>query len=202
MPRALKIGDRGGCLWPGTDPLYLAYHDEEWGVPEYDGRALWEKLILDGFQAGLSWITILRKRAAFRAAFHGFDPQKVAAYGEKDIKRLLADEGIVRHRGKIEGAIKNARAYLVMETGEAGSFARLCWSFVDGKPQHNSFASMKLVPAATPASEALSKELKKRGFTFCGPTIVYAWMQACGLVNDHMTDCYRHAQVKAVKRRR
>jgi DNA-3-methyladenine glycosylase I len=194
--------DRGGCVWPGTDPLYLAYHDDEWGVPEYDSRALWEKLVLDGFQAGLSWITILRKRDAFRKAFHGFEPARVARYGDKDIERLLANEGIVRHRGKIEGAVKNARAYLEIEVGEPGAFSRLCWSFVDGKPQHNGFTTAKQVPAATPVSEALSKDLKKRGFTFCGPTIVYAWMQACGLVNDHMVDCYRHKQVQRLKRAR
>lgn len=193
---------RGGCRWPGEDPLYCAYHDTEWGVPEYDGRALWEKLILDGFQAGLSWITILRKRENFRRAFKGFDPAKVARMTEKDVTRLLADEGIIRHRGKIEGAIKNARAYLEIEAAHDGGFSAYCWSWVGGKPIVNRFATMKQVPAATDLSTALSKDLKKRGFTFCGPTIVYAWMQACGLVNDHMTDCDRHSQVGKAKRPR
>jgi len=192
--------ERGGCTWPGTDPLYLDYHDTEWGVPERDGRALWEKLILDGFQAGLSWITILRKRENFRRAFKGFDPVKVARMTEKDVERLLQDEGIIRHRGKIEGAIKNARAYLEMEKTYTGGFAAYCWSWVGGKVQTNTFKSMKEVPPATDISAALSKDLKKRGFTFCGPTIVYAWMQACGLVNDHTTGCFRHKQVAKAKR--
>ncbi len=192
--------ERGGCVWPGTDPLYLDYHDTEWGVPERDGRALWEKLILDGFQAGLSWITILRKRENFRRAFKGFDPEKVARMTEKDVERLLKDEGIIRHRGKIEGAIKNAKAYLEIEKSHPGGFAAYCWSWVGGKPQINSFTTMKQVPAATDISTAFSKDLKKRGFTFCGPTIVYAWMQACGLVNDHMTNCARHKQVAKAKR--
>lgn len=200
--RPTKELQRGGCLWPGTDPLYLAYHDTEWGVPEHDARALWEKLILDGFQAGLSWITILRKRESFRKAFKDFDPAKVAKFSEKDIARLLADEGIVRHRGKIEGAIKNARAYLEFENAEPGSFAKFVWSSVGGKPLVNKARTMKDVPTATDASVALSKELKKRGFTFCGPTIVYAWMQACGLVNDHMTNCFRHKQVAKTTRAR
>jgi DNA-3-methyladenine glycosylase I len=192
--------ERGGCVWPGTDALYLDYHDTEWGVPERDGRALWEKLILDGFQAGLSWITILRKRENFRRAFKGFDPEKVARMTEKDVERLLKDEGIIRHRGKIEGAIKNARAYLDIEKSYPGGFAAYCWSWVGGKAQVNSFTTMKQVPAATDVSTAFSKDLKKRGFTFCGPTIVYAWMQACGLVNDHMTNCFRHKQVARAKR--
>lgn len=188
------------CVWPGTDPLYLDYHDTEWGVPERDGRALWEKLILDGFQAGLSWITILRKRENFRRAFKGFDPEKVARMTEKDVARLLQDEGIIRHRGKIEGAIKNARAYLEIEQTHPGGFTAYCWSWVGDKPLVNSFTTMKQVPAATDISTAFSKDLKKRGFTFCGPTIVYAWMQACGLVNDHMTNCFRHKQVAKAKR--
>lgn len=191
-----------GCTWPGTDPLYLAYHDTEWGVPEHDGRALWEKLILDGFQAGLSWITILRKRENFRRAFKDFDPVKVSRFTEKDITRLLADEGIIRHRGKIEGAIKNAHAYIEIEATHPGGFAAYCWNWVEGAPLQPRPRTMKDVPAATPLSAAISKDLKKRGFTFCGPTIVYAWMQACGLVNDHMTGCPRHKEVAKAKRPR
>ncbi len=193
---------RGGCTWPGTDPLYCAYHDTEWGVPEYDARALWEKLILDGFQAGLSWITILRKRESFRRAFKGFSPKAVAKFTDADVARLLADEGIVRHRGKIEGAIRNAKAFLEIEKTHPGGFSAFCWSYVGGKPTQNNFRTMKDVPAATPVSTALSKELKKRGFTFCGPTIVYAWMQACGLVNDHMTDCDCHSRIKRLGEKR
>jgi len=183
----------GRCPWCGDDPLYVAYHDTEWGVPERDGRALWEKLVLDGFQAGLAWITILRKRAAFRAAFDGFDPERVARYGEADVARLLADAGIVRHRGKIEAAIIGARAFLDM--GGAPAFSDYCWAFVDGAPIRNRFASMADVPAATPLSNAVSKDLKSRGFGFCGPTIVYAWMQATGMVNDHLVTCPRHAEL-------
>ncbi len=194
--------ERGGCVWPGTDPLYLDYHDTEWGVPERDSRALWEKLILDGFQAGLSWITILRKRENFRRAFKGFDPAKVARMTEADVERLLKDEGIIRHRGKIEGTIRNAAAWLEIEKTYPGGFSAYCWSWVGDKPQNNAFNSMKQVPGATDISTAMSKDLKKRGFTFCGPTIVYAWMQACGLVNDHMTDCFRHKQVANARRPR
>ncbi|MCU4652554.1 DNA-3-methyladenine glycosylase I [Roseibacterium sp. SDUM158016] len=186
----------GRCLWCGTDPLYVAYHDTEWGVPERDGRALWEKLVLDGFQAGLSWITILRKREAFRAAFEGFDPEIVARWGEAEVARCLADPGIVRHRGKIEAAIGNARAYLGIE--EKGGFADFVWRHVDGEPLQNAWAVQGDVPAATPMSEALSKELRAAGFRFCGPTIVYAWMQATGVVNDHLLGCPRHAQVAAL----
>ena len=186
---------RGGCVWPGSDPLYLDYHDTEWGVPEYDGRALWEKLILDGFQAGLSWITILRKRENFRKAFKNFDPAKVSKFTEADVTRLLADEGIIRHRGKIEGTIKNARAYLEIEASHPGGFSALCWATVGGKPLVNSFTTMSQVPAATDISTAFSKDLKKRGFTFCGPTIVYAWMQAVGIVNDHAHDCFRRGEL-------
>ena len=178
------------CPWCGDDPLYVAYHDTEWGVPERDGRALWEKLILDGFQAGLSWITILRKREAFRAAFEGFDPSVIARWGEQDVTRLLNDPGIVRHRGKIEATIGNARAMLDID-----DFADFVWSHVDHAPVQNAFATMQDVPTETDASRALSKALKARGFKFCGPTIVYAWMQACGLVNDHLTRCPRHRQV-------
>jgi DNA-3-methyladenine glycosylase I len=178
------------CPWCGTDPLYTAYHDTEWGVPEYDGRALWEKLVLDGFQAGLAWITILRKREGFRDAFRGFDPAAIAGWGEPEVQRLLGDARIVRSRAKIEATIGNARAYLAM--GGAGPFAAFCWQSVGGTPRVNRFAGMAEVPAATPQSEALAKALKQRGFRFCGPTITYAWMQACGLVNDHLTGCHRH----------
>ena len=188
----------GRCDWCGTDPLYVAYHDTEWGVPEYDDRALFEKLMLDGFQAGLAWITILRKRENFRAAFDGFDPSVVARYGEKDVARLLSDAGIVRHRGKIEATIGNAQAWLTIMDG--GSFSDFLWQHVDGEPRQNAFRSMAEVPAQTPESVALSKALKKAGFRFCGPTIVYAVMQACGLVNDHIVGCPRREAVKGMVR--
>lgn len=181
------------CDWCGDDPIYVRYHDTEWGVPEYDGRALWEKLILDGFQAGLSWITILRKRDAFRAAFEGFDPALIATWGEADVARLLANPGIIRHRGKIEATIGNARAYL--DLGGSNAFSDWVWSYVGGTPLVNSFNTIEDVPAFTPISQQMSKDLKKAGFKFCGPTIVYAWMQACGLVNDHLTTCHRYPQV-------
>ncbi len=192
------MAEGGRCDWCGTDPLYVAYHDTEWGVPEYDDRALFEKLMLDGFQAGLSWITILKKRDNFRAAFEGFHPETVAAYGEDDIARLLADAGIVRHRGKIEATIGNARAWLDLSEREA--FGDFLWKFVDGTPIQNRFATMAEVPAQTEISIAMSKALKKQGFKFCGPTIVYAVMQACGLVNDHMIGCPRHEAVKGMAR--
>jgi DNA-3-methyladenine glycosylase I len=181
----------GRCPWCGTDPLYVAYHDREWGVPERDGRALWEKLTLDGFQAGLAWITILRKRAAFRARFEGFEPERVAGWGEAEIAGALSDPGIVRHRGKIEATVRGARAFL--DLGGAEAFAALCWDAVGGAPRVNRFRSMAEVPAETAESKALSKALKARGFAFCGPTIVYAFMQASGLVNDHLVGCPRHA---------
>src|SRR5688500_14353889 len=180
------------CPWPGTDPLYVAYHDDEWGVPEYDDRALYEKLVLDGFQAGLSWITILRKRENFRRAFDGFDPEKIARYGPKEVAALMQDAGIVRNRAKIDGAIASARAHLeVMERGPG--LAALLWGFVDGRPKVNRFRSIAQVPAETDTSRAISKELAARGFKFCGPTIVYAFMQATGMVNDHLVKCHRHA---------
>lgn len=179
----------GRCPWCGENPLYLRYHDEEWGVPEHDGRALWEKLILDGFQAGLAWITILKKREAFREAFEGFAPEHIARYDPAEVERLLADARIVRHRGKIEATINNAQAYL--QLGGAEAFSNLCWQAVGGSPRQNAFTTLAQVPAQTPESQALSKTLKKAGFKFCGPTIVYAWMQACGLVNDHLTTCPR-----------
>jgi DNA-3-methyladenine glycosylase I len=179
------------CPWPGQDPFYVAYHDDEWGVPERDDRALYEKLVLDGFQAGLSWITILRKRENFRKAFDGFEPQKIARYTPKKIERLMQDAGIVRNRMKIEGAVSSARAWLdAMEKGPG--FSALLWGFLDGTPKVNRFRSVKQVPAETPISKAMSKELAARGFKFVGPTIVYAFMQATGMVNDHLVDCYRH----------
>jgi DNA-3-methyladenine glycosylase I len=178
------MAEKTRCAWANRDPLEAAYHDAEWGVPERDSRALWEKLTLDGFQAGLSWLTILKKRDGFRAAFKGFDPEKVARFGERDIARLLADEGIVRSRAKIEATIGGARAYLAMrDKGE--DFSAFCWAFVDGEP----ILGDGNVIAKTPLSEEVSKALKARGFKFVGPTIVYAWMQACGLVNDHALDC-------------
>jgi len=176
------------------DPLYEAYHDHEWGVPERDARALWEKLVLDGFQAGLAWITILRKRDAFRAAFDGFDPEIVARYGEADRARLMADAGIIRSNAKIDAAISGARIYLDMrERGE--DFSDFCWSFVDGKPIQNSWTEGQ-VPAQTPLAVEMSKALKAKGFKFVGPVIVYAWMQAVGLVNDHLTCCHRYEPIR------
>jgi DNA-3-methyladenine glycosylase I len=186
------VTDIKRCAWPGTDPLYVAYHDEEWGVPEYDHRALYEKLVLDGFQAGLSWITILRKRENFRKAFHGFDPEKIARYGKRDTERLLKNEGIIRSRAKIEAAIKGARLWLDIMEKEPGGFRELIWKHVDGAPKINRFKTMNQVPAKTTMSEALAKELKHRGFNFCGPVIVYAFAQAVGMVNDHMVDCHRY----------
>jgi DNA-3-methyladenine glycosylase I len=185
-------GSLARCPWPGTDPLYVAYHDEEWGVPERDDRALYEKLVLDGFQAGLSWITILRKREAFRRAFDGFAPETIARYSKKKVEALMQDQSIVRNRMKIEGTIQSARAWLeIMETG--AGFGPLLWDFVDGNPLVNRYKKMTEVPAETKLSRAISKELKSRGFRFCGPTIIYAFMQATGMVNDHLTSCPRHA---------
>ena len=183
------------CGWVGGDQIYKEYHDTEWGVPEYDARALWEKLVLDGFQAGLSWITILKKREAFREAFEGFDPERVARMGDADVERLLQNAGIVRHRGKIESAIRGARVFL-----ELDDFSKLMWDYVDGAPIQNGFTTLAEVPAETALSKQVSKDLKKMGFNFCGPTIVYAWMQACGLVNDHLVSCHRHDPVKAMAR--
>ena len=179
------------CPWPRQDPLYVAYHDQEWGVPEYDDRALYEKLVLDGFQAGLSWLIILRKRENFRRAFDGFEPAKIARYTPKKLARLMQDEGIVRNRLKIEGAVASARAWLeVMEQGSG--FSELLWGFVDGRPRINRVRSIKQIPAETELSRKISKELSSLGFRFCGPTIVYAFMQAVGMVNDHLVTCYRH----------
>ncbi len=188
------------CPWaPREDALYAAYHDEEWGVPEYDDRALFEKLILDGFQAGLSWRTILYKRENFRKAFRGFQPEKIARWGEKDVTRLLGDAGIIRHRGKIEGTITNAKLWCeMMDTGEG--FSDYLWAFVDGKPIQNAWKTIDEVPATTPEGDAMSKALKKWGFKFCGPTIVYAFMQAVGMVNDHLVSCPRHKEVQQLVR--
>jgi DNA-3-methyladenine glycosylase I len=189
------------CAWRGMngDPQYEAYHDTEWGVPEYDARALWEKLVLDGFQAGLAWITILRKRDAFRAAFDNFDPVKVAAYGEQDRARLMADAGIVRSNAKIDAAISGARTFNEMQAnGE--DFSGWLWSFVGGKPIQNRWTGMGDVPAQTPEAEAMAKALKARGFKFCGPVIVYAFMQATGMVNDHYVTCFRHEECRAMAR--
>ena len=186
------------CPWPGTDPLYIAYHDEEWGVPEFDDRALYEKLILDGFQAGLSWITILRKRNNFRRAFDNFAPEKIARYGERQIGRLLRDEGIIRSRAKIQAAINGARVWLDIMEKEDGGFRQFIWKHVDGRPQVNRYKSIGQVPAKTEMSEKLSKDLKQRGFNFCGPVIVYAFAQAVGMVNDHIVTCPRHAACAAL----
>jgi DNA-3-methyladenine glycosylase I len=194
-------GDLIRCGWRGMagDPLYEAYHDTEWGVPEYDSRALWEKLVLDGFQAGLAWITILRKRDAFRAAFDGFDPELVARYGEADRARLMADAGIVRSNAKIDAAISGARIYLDMrEKGE--DFSQFLWSFTNGRVIQNQWTEIGQVPAQTRVAEEMSKALKAKGFKFVGPVIVYAFMQATGFVNDHPTCCHRHDQVKRLVR--
>ncbi|MEL6233148.1 MAG: DNA-3-methyladenine glycosylase I [Pseudomonadota bacterium] len=181
------------CAWCGDDPLYVAYHDTEWGVPVTDPRALYEMLMLEAFQAGLSWITILRKRESFRAAFAGFVPEEIAAWGPAEVDQLLANPGIVRHRGKIEATIQAARVWLDIEAQDG--FAPFLWRFVEGKPLQNRPATMADVPAATDLSRAMSKELKARGFRFCGPTIVYAFMQAAGLVNDHQIGCHRQEAV-------
>jgi len=186
------------CTWVGTDPIYISYHDEEWGVPEYDSRALWEKLILDGFQAGLSWITILKKRDNFRRAFAGFDPNVIARWDETDVERLLKDAGIVRHRGKIQATIGNAKAWQVIEAREG--FDNFLWGYMGGKPLQNRFESMDQVPTQTPLSVQISKDLKKEGFRFCGPTIVYAFMEAVGMVNDHVVDCPCHKKVAQLAR--
>ena len=180
------------CPWAGSDPLSIRYHDEEWGVPLHDDRRLFEFLVLEGAQAGLSWITILRKRPAYRRAFARFDPRAVAAFGARDVRRLLADDGIVRNRMKIEAAIANARAFLAVRA-EHGSFDRFIWSFTDGRPLINRWRHARQVPAETDASRAMSKALRQRGFRFVGPTICYAFMQAVGMVNDHLVHCFRHA---------
>jgi DNA-3-methyladenine glycosylase I len=189
------------CPWCGVDPIYVDYHDKEWGVPERDDRALFEKLLLDGFQAGLSWITILRKRDNFRRAFDGFRPEKIARYDKRKRASLMKDAGIIRNRAKIEGAVLSARAYLeLMENGPG--FANYLWEFVDGEPVVNRFSKIGQIPAETDVSRKLAKDLKTRGFKFCGPTIVYAFMQAVGMVNDHLTTCHRHAELARSARRR
>lgn len=186
------------CPWCGEDPLYQHYHDHEWGVPVHDDRTLFEFLTLEGAQAGLSWITILRKRDNYRAAFDNFDATKIARYTARKVDKLLQDPGIVRNRLKVESTISNARAFL--ETQAAfGSFDRYLWDFVDGQPIVNRFTSLKQVPASTPLAEKLSKDLKKRGFRFVGPTIVYAHMQATGMVNDHLVGCHRHKACAALR---
>lgn len=182
------------CSWCGSDPLYLRYHDTEWGVPEYDPRALWEKLVLDGFQAGLSWITILRKRDAFRLEFDEFDPRKIADWDEARIAKALQNAGIIRHRGKIEATVRGARAFLQVEANEG--FSPFLWGFVGGHPRQNYWPDDSQVPTQTPESLAMSKALKARGFGFCGPVITYAFMQATGMVNDHVQTCFRRAEVR------
>jgi DNA-3-methyladenine glycosylase I len=187
------MGER--CGWCGTEPIYIDYHDREWGRPETDSRALFEKLVLDGFQAGLSWLTILKKRDNFRAAFEGFTPERIARWGEADVARALADPGIVRHRGKIEATVSNARAWLEIEA--TGGFDRFLWRFVDFEPRRNTWRNMDEVPAETPLSREMSKALKAAGFRFCGPTIVYAFAQAVGIFNDHLTGCPQHEECAA-----
>lgn len=186
------MADAERCPWCGSDPLYVAYHDDEWGVPEYDDRALFEKLILDGFQAGLSWITILRKRESFRRRFDGFDPERLARWDHRRIEAAMADAGIVRNRQKIESTVGNAKAYLALMEAGPGAFRDFLWRHVDGRPKVNRWRAVKEVPAETAESRAMAKALKQAGFRFCGPTITYAVMQACGLVNDHLTGCFRH----------
>jgi DNA-3-methyladenine glycosylase I len=183
------------CWWPGTDELYVAYHDTEWGVPEFDDRALYEKLVLDGFQAGLSWITILRKRENFRRAFAGFHPAAIARFEAAHVEALMLDAGIVRNRAKIEGAIASARAWLAIQEREG--FSNFLWGFVDGRPVQNNVKSRAGIMAETDVSRRISKALKAEGFAFCGPTIVYAFMQAVGMVNDHLVGCFRHAECAA-----
>lgn len=181
------------CPWAGAEPIYRDYHDDEWGVPEWDSRALWEKLTLDGFQAGLSWITILKKRDNFRAAFANFDPVTIASWGEDEVTRLLGDPGIIRHRGKIEATIKNARAWITIQ--ERQGFGTYLWDRVDGRPLQPNYQTFEDVPTQTALSTQLSKDLRKEGFGFVGPTIVYAFMEAVGMVNDHLVGCHCHAKV-------
>jgi DNA-3-methyladenine glycosylase I len=187
------------CAWCGSDPLYIQYHDEEWGVPVHDDRKLFEMLILDGMQAGLSWITVLRKREEFRKAFDGFDPARIARYEEAKIQELLGNPGIIRNRLKIQSAVRNAQAFLEIQK-EFGAFDRFLWSFVGDKPRQNHFTNSKQIPARTLESDRMSKELKKRGFSFVGSTICYAFMQAAGMVNDHLADCFRYREVRRKNR--
>jgi DNA-3-methyladenine glycosylase I len=195
---AARLRARERCGWAKGD-LYVAYHDGEWGVPLHDERALFELLLLEGAQAGLAWITILRKRDGYRRAFDGFDPAKIARYGAREVKRLLADAEIVRNRLKIDAAIGNARVYLALRDS-GRTLDELLWSFVDGRPVQNEWRSLKQVPAQTPASDAMSKELRRLGFRFVGSTICYAFMQSAGLVNDHLVECFRHRAVRRAKR--
>jgi DNA-3-methyladenine glycosylase I len=195
MPAARRTpATKPRCAWCGTDPLYVCYHDEEWGVPVHDERKHFEFLILEGAQAGLSWITILRKRENYREAFAGFDPGRVARFGKREVARLLKNPGIVRNRLKIESAIKNARAFLDVQD-EFDGFDKYVWRFVGGKPIRNRRKQMRDIPATTPESDTLSKNLKQRGFSFVGSTIIYAHMQAVGMVNDHVVDCFRYKQL-------
>jgi len=187
------------CPWPGVDPLYVAYHDTDWGVPEYDDRALFEKLILDGFQAGLSWITILRKRENFRLSFDGFNPDKIARYSPEKIETLVAEAGIIRHRGKIESTVKSAGIYLDLHAKHG--FSNYLWGFTDGRVIQNFPRSMTEIATETEISRRISKDLKAKGFNFCGPTIVHAFMQAVGMVNDHLVGCFRHEEVKLLERK-
>ena len=189
------------CSWCGDDPLYVAYHDEEWGVPVYDDHTLFEFLILEGAQAGLSWSTILKKREGYRAAFDGFDPAIVARYDERKTAELLADAGIVRNRLKVASAVSNAQAFLAVQE-ERGSFSDYIWGFVDGAPIQNEWRALAEIPAKSPLAETISKDLKKRGFRFVGPTIVYAHMQATGMVNDHVVGCFRYPEIMAMSRKK
>ncbi|MBY5962634.1 DNA-3-methyladenine glycosylase I [Marinobacter nauticus] len=185
----------GRCPWCGTDPLYVHYHDTVWGRPEYDDQALFEKLCLDGQQAGLSWITILRKQESYRQAYAGFDPEQIVRFDDSDIDRLLADPGIIRNRLKVYSIIRNARGFLALRD-QGISFSEFLWQFVDGRPIQNRWQALAEVPVTTPESEAMSKALKKAGFNFVGPTIVYAFMQATGMVNDHLVSCHTHTECR------
>lgn len=195
MSKPAEPDGRPRCAWPQDDLLMLAYHDQEWGVPEHDDRALYEKLVLDGAQAGLSWRTILHRREGYRTAFQGFRPETIARWGETDVERVLADERIIRNRAKVRSAIANARALLSLQE-EHTSFDHFLWSFVDGKTIVNRWKNLDQLPASTPLSQKVSKELKRRGFTFVGPTIIYAYMQAIGMVNDHVVDCFRWLELQ------
>jgi DNA-3-methyladenine glycosylase I len=199
MKKEAVLAKKKRCAWSGTEPIYLAYHDDEWGVPVHDDRVLFEFLVLEGAQAGLSWITILRKRDAYRLAFDRFDPRKVARYDKRKVAALLGDAGIVRNRAKIESAIKNARAFLEVQA-EFGSFDAYQWRFVDGRSVQNRWRAMREIPARSAQSDAMSKDLKSRGFSFVGTTIVYAHMQAVGMVNDHVVDCFRQREVARLAR--
>lgn len=196
----MGLNTKNRCEWCGTEPLYVEYHDNEWGVPLHDDRGLFELLTLEGAQAGLSWLTILRKREHYRNAFHGFDPQRVAGYSKKDVEQLLGNPGIVRNRRKIESTVGNARCVLAIQE-EFGSFDAFLWRYVDHQPLQNARKSLTELPAKTALSDTISKDLKKQGFNFVGSTICYAFMQAVGMVNDHVVTCFRHEQVKKIARR-